>query len=449
MTSDLPPTHRRPERQVVRHELVVMSETSVHVVALPGTGELSVGRAADAAVRIDSADVSRCHAILRVRDGRFSIEDNGSANGCFVHGKRLPSTSAVDIAPGDAVHIGDFVLLVRAVHDARPPIARPPSIAAAGDVVVTSPAMMRIYALADPIAKSDLSVLVLGETGVGKDVFARHLHDQSARAVGAFVRLNCATLSEALLESELFGHVRGAFTGAVADKPGLFESAEGGTAFLDEIGDVSSGIQAKLLQVIETREVQRIGSVRPRAIDVRFIAATNRPLDTDAAAGRFRSDLYYRLAGFTVRIPPLRDRRDEIVPLAEGFVRRIASRMGIAPCAIDAPAAATLRAHGWPGNIRELRNTVERAVVLARGGPITQQLLEIATEPSTPTVAVPVEPELGFSPTELAEREQLMAALIAASGNQSRAARALGISRTRLLNRLEALRIRRPRKGAE
>jgi two-component system response regulator AtoC len=319
-----------------------------------------------------------------------------------------------------------------------------------------SPAMVALYSQIEPVARSNINVLILGETGVGKDVLARYIHDRSERRGKPFLRVNCVALAESLLESELFGHEKGAFTGALQRKPGLLESANGGSVFLDEIGELPQRLQPKLLQVVETREVLSIGSVKPRTIDVRFIAATNRDLEAEALSGLFRSDLYYRLAGFTAAIPPLRERREDVLPLSYGFLRRVATGTAGASPRIRDDAAVHLLDYAWPGNIRELRNVIERAVALSEGRSIGPEHLPLEKMRSVvlvrPRIAKPAnEPDAEFpltdlTPDEIAERQRITLALKECGGNQSLAAELLGISRSTLLNRLNAYRIRRPRK---
>jgi len=316
------------------------------------------------------------------------------------------------------------------------------------------------------IAAGEINVLILGETGVGKEVLSRSIHERSPRAKKPLVCLNCAALSESLLESELFGHEKGAFTGATQTKAGLLESAEGGTVFLDEIGEMPLALQAKLLRVLEQREVQRVGSLRPRPIDVRFIAATNRDLEAEIAAGRFRQDLFFRLNGIALSIPPLRERLDELEPLALAFIEQACARTKrtmrprLSPSALEA-----MRAYRWPGNIRELRNVMERAVLLCEDDTITLDVLpaQLAAAPSvrsTPGGSLrrdafarreeaPVEPiDVGVArPAD--ERERIIAALAACDGNQTRAARALGISRRTLISRIEEYDLPRPRKRTD
>ncbi len=319
-------------------------------------------------------------------------------------------------------------------------------------VVVASRRMRELHNLIGRIAPSDISVLLLGETGVGKEVMAETIHRRSRRADGPFLRLNCAALSETLLESELFGHERGAFTGATGAKPGLLETAAGGTVLLDEVGELPLSVQVKLLRVFEERAVMRVGALAPIAIDVRFVAATNRDLGQAIARGTFREDLYYRLAGITVTVPPLRDRLDEIEPLARRFIDLFCRRNQLAPGPhLSSSAADWLRTHSWPGNLRELRNLIERAVLLGRGPLILPEHLPldppsgstvIATPAATPERPVPITPPADHGD----ERARVIAALDACAGNQTRAAAMLGISRRTLVYRLDLYGLARPRK---
>jgi hypothetical protein len=245
-------------------------------------------------------------------------------------------------------------------------------------VVVQDGAMQRLQRLVKRIAVGTISVLLLGETGVGKEVLAESLHNESLRSKKPFLRLNCAALTETLLESELFGHERGAFTGAVHAKPGLLETAQGGTVFLDEVGELPHSTQVKLLRVLEERKVFRVGALKPRPIDVRFISATNRDLETQVAMGAFRQDLFFRLNGIALVIPPLRERLDEIEGLAKAFIQSASAQAGRArPPVLSLEALTLLRRYGWPGNIRELRNVIERAVLLCGDGPIALEHLPV------------------------------------------------------------------------
>jgi transcriptional regulator with PAS, ATPase and Fis domain len=307
--------------------------------------------------------------------------------------------------------------------------------------------MDALYRQTDPVARSKIPVLILGETGVGKDVLAQSIHQRSPRASRPFLRINCAALSEPLLESELFGHERGAFTGASQNKPGLLQAATGGTVFLDEIGELPQRLQPKLLQVLETQEILSVGSVKHRPIDVRFIAATNRNLSQDMARGEFRADLFYRLSGFTAFIPPLRERPEDIVPLARSFLQR-ASGNRASPLAFTEAAEDALVRHPWPGNARELKNVVERAVVLGRSERIDVEHLNLQSEPTNDSnVHAPNATRMSeLDEKELEDRQRILQALTDCAGNQSKAAEKLGISRSTLINRLDAYRIGRPRK---
>jgi two-component system, NtrC family, response regulator AtoC len=296
-----------------------------------------------------------------------------------------------------------------------------------------APEMQVIHELIARVAPSGISILILGETGVGKDVIAQRAHQLSPRAGQQFLRLNCGALSETLLESELFGYERGAFTGAVKAKPGLLESAQGGTVFLDEIGELPLHLQVKLLEVLETRQVTRVGGLRARPIDVRFLSATNRDLHQEVAQGRFRQDLLFRLEGVVVRVPPLRERRDDILPLARTFIAQAAHDLGRPPPAIGPDAERHLMTYAWPGNVRELRNAIARAVLLC-GERIEPDHLARPLLDDT------------VSSEEARDKQRIIAALEQCAGNQTRAARLLGIARSTLVLRLDAYGIPRPRR---
>ena len=307
--------------------------------------------------------------------------------------------------------------------------------------------MQDLYQLADRIAAGTITVLILGETGVGKEVLAERVHRASPRAAAPYLRLSCAALSETLLESELFGHEKGAFTGAGQAKPGLLETADGGTVFLDEVGELPHSIQVKLLRVLEERAAFRVGGLKPRPLDVRFVAATNRDLESEVARGSFRQDLFFRLSGATLVIPPLRERASEIPGLARAFAAQAAQQMGLAHPPPFAPEAlALMGSYAWPGNIRELRNAVERAVLLCEGGgPIT--LVHLPVDKMRPRASPPPAGLLSDGATEAdRERQRILHVLAACEGNQTEAARMLGIARRTLINRLEQYGISGPRK---
>lgn len=316
-----------------------------------------------------------------------------------------------------------------------------------GAPVCRDPAMRALLARAEQLARSEASVLVTGESGTGKEVLARHIHAASRRARGPFVALNCAALPENLLESELFGHEKGAFSGAVAARKGKFEQAERGTLLLDEIGEMDPRLQAKLLRAIQEREVDRLGGTQPVKVDVRILAATNRDLPAEVRAGRFREDLYFRLNVVQLRIPPLRERGEDILPLAAHFVSRYSAANGLPERPIAALAATRLMAHPWPGNVRELENAMHRAVLLASGREIGVEAIELAAMPDAPVaeavpaavVAKPAEPAIAAlvgRRMEEVERELILETLGRCLGNRTRAAEILGISIRTLRNKL-------------
>jgi len=303
-------------------------------------------------------------------------------------------------------------------------------------VEVRSEAFRRVLDLAARAAPFDTSILITGETGTGKEVIARHIHKLSRRAAGPFVAVNCGALPETLLESELFGHKAGAFTGAVADRVGLFEQAKGGTILLDEIGDISPAVQTKLLRVLQEKEIMRVGESVPRRVDVRIMAATNRDLDAAVREGKFREDLLYRLRVIEIEVPPLRERQEDIIPLARHMVERLAQTLKMPHLRLDATALDYLLRYPWPGNVRELENALERAAVFSGGGKITPECLppkivhgaSIATGIGDPTRSL-----------EDVEREHIRAVLARVNGNRSRAAKILGISPTTLWRRLREM----------
>jgi len=454
--------------------IVVLGEAGTPEIAIPTAG-LVIGRGEGCDVVIADDSVSRRHARI-VAFPAPRIEDLGSMNGTRVGGAVVPPGASRAVEPEAVIQLGSVTLVVThgsrratpstpAPADARP--ASPP------DVVVADPAMKQLYQLIDVIAPSVLPVLILGETGVGKEVYATSVHARSQRSRAPFLELNCAALPESILEGELFGHERGSFTGAVAQKIGLLESADGGTVFLDEVGELSLATQAKLLRVIENGEVIRLGGLRARKIDLRFIAATNRDLHQALANGTFRQDLFFRLNGISVTLPPLRKRRADIAPLAAALVRKAAAAIGKPEPRLAPEAIAALSAHTWPGNIRELRNVIDRAVLLcqSQGGTILPEHLLLVPPAASEEAAGDAEAAIDAAPratlpaaaakeperratsltgeVESYERRRIVEALDQCSGNQSRAAKLLGISRRALVYRLDLYGIPRPRKGRD
>jgi DNA-binding NtrC family response regulator len=301
-----------------------------------------------------------------------------------------------------------------------------------------SPAIIDVMKTLARVAASQATVLILGETGTGKELVARTIHRYSERASRRFVTVNCSALADGLLESELFGHVKGAFTGAATSRPGLFREADNGTLFLDEIGDISPGLQARLLRVLQEHEIVPVGSEAPVRVDVRVLAATHRDLPELVRQGRFREDLYYRLDVVTLSLPPLRDRRQDIPLLIDHFLRTLSSRHGRGPVAIDPEAQRRLLGYDWPGNIRELQNVLERAVLLAEQGVIGPEHLATSVRPSPATLPDTGTQESVLRPLEELERDHVIRVLAATGGNREESSRILGISRrtlTRMIQR--------------
>ncbi|MBL8685490.1 MAG: sigma 54-interacting transcriptional regulator [Myxococcales bacterium] len=444
-----------------RVDLVFVIDGQSTARPLPEKGRLVIGRGAETSVCVPHRSLSREHAALTLPD--LVLEDLGSTNGTFVRAlqpdgstieTKVVAGKAVRLAPGSTVRFGAVTAVlvpsfVRTADDR----------AITTDAVALDPRMREIDALVARVAPSDIPVLILGETGVGKEVLAEKIHRSSTRRDRPMLKLNCAALSEQLVESELFGHEKGAFTGASVAKPGLIETAAGGTVMLDEIGDLRLEAQAKLLRVLEEGKVLRVGALAPRAVDVRFVAATHRDLEQSVTRGAFRRDLYFRLAGVVFRIPPLRERKSEILPLARGFLKAACLRYkrSFEP-ALSEELLEFLQHHAWTGNVRELRHSVERAVLLCDGPVLDVRHFDLsgpvfeaspAREPAASVAsAAPPPPESPTTRNPLGlSRERIVAALEQHAGNQTRAAKSLGISRRTLVNWIERYGLARPRAG--
>ncbi len=341
-------------------------------------------------------------------------------------------------------------------------IARYATPPRAEGVIATDPRTRDILLLASRVARTDATVLLTGESGTGKEVFARYIHDQSARAKGPFVAINCAAIPDNLLEATLFGHEKGAFTGAQGAQAGKFEQANGGTLLLDEISEMPLGLQAKLLRVLQEREVERVGGKRPVPLDIRILATSNREMATEVSAGRFREDLFYRLNVFPLAIPGLRERPDDILPLARHFLALHGSRLGCL-ARLSAGAEAKLAAYAWPGNVRELENVIQRALIMASGEvidvdalPISGPLAAAAAWPSSPSNNLPTiaaaPPPPATSPVSPAnmrdlERQHILDTLAKVGGSRKKAVDLLGISERTL--RYKLAQYRREEDGAD
>jgi DNA-binding NtrC family response regulator len=314
------------------------------------------------------------------------------------------------------------------------------------NLIGSGPGMRRVFDTIRKVAETDLTLLVRGESGTGKELVAEAAHQHSARREGPFVAVNCAAISRELVESELFGHEKGAFTGADAKRKGRFEAAHGGTIFLDEIGDMAPETQAKVLRVLQERRFERVGSTQPVEVDVRIIAATHRDLEADVKTDRFREDLYYRLKVVEIEIPALRERREDIPALVDQFLSQLAERLGRPPRAIRSEALARLARHDWPGNVRELRNVVEQAAVLAAGEAIEVEDLRLP-DATDGAVSGPALPDAPFADAKRQvmgdfERSYLLAALRRHGGNISRTAAAIGMVRQSLQQKIRELELR-------
>jgi len=418
--------------------LLVFERGSSWMFELPCRGDVVIGRGADVELRLSDPSVSRRHAVARVHpDG--VVVDNLGQDGTLVNGERILRGCRLRV--GDTLRICDAMLVL---YESALPGPAPAPVVSASDlargglavfgtrkigrrtVTIADPAMIRLYSLIDRLAAVDLPILICGETGSGKELAATAVHERSPRGDGPLVAVNCAAIPETLLESELFGYERGAFSGAVAAKAGLFEAASGGTLFLDEIGDLPLSVQGKLLRVLETRRVTRIGDIREREVDVRLVAATNRDLQDEVVRGRFRKDLYYRLSGGTLVVPPLRERMNELPLLAQALLSDARARAGTRPMSLAPEAIAELSRHAWPGNVRELKNVME---YLAAAHPETTlgaahvaARLELRAAPANPWPRAHGE----FQPIadELRELEtrRMREALEATGWNQTRAA---------------------------
>jgi DNA-binding NtrC family response regulator len=424
-TLTLPPGGRREGGSY----LLRFEQDTCTRVPLPDDGVILIGRGDDVDLRVSDGAASRRHALLTIAAGLARLTDLDSHNGTRINGE--PLTEARALASGDVITVGDCVLVVHCAAAVPPAaVARAATRLTVGEYrpVVADPAMTRIFELLRRLAPRDLPVLISGETGVGKELAALALHDWSPRSRRPFVTLNCAALPESLVESELFGYERGAFSGAVAAKPGLLESASGGTVFFDEIGELAPNVQAKLLRAFEAKRITRLGGLTERRIEVRVVAATNRDLEQACRAGSFRQDLFFRLAGATVIVPPLRERSLEVPALARVFLDEACAAAGRSTMAISAAAMQRLASHAWPGNVRELKNAMEYAAAA-----VTDDTLEPHHLPDrmAPADAAAPPPPGGFvrvsDELRSLERARMLEALEAAGGVQARAAEIIGM----------------------
>ena len=431
-----------------------------------GQKEVKIGRGREADLQLPDPSVSRLHAKVFRVGGQYFLADLRSRNGTHADGKRITQLSLED---GRMFQVGPF-----RIHFHRPvsgfpageePTAPPGSPSSTADSAETEPVRVakrteapavtveapfgliggsahvrKLVATIRRVAASDVPVLIEGETGSGKELVARGIHDASARRERPFIVVNCGAISPNLIESELFGHEKGAFTGATAQRKGAFELSNSGTIFLDEIGELPITLQPNLLRALEQKEVKRVGGNDLLLADVRILAATNRNLREEIARKTFREDLYFRVGAITVSIPPLRDRREDVSTLARHFLAEMKSPASgllpdLSPAALDA-----MISHDWPGNVRELRNAIQRAVVMADSGELTGHDFSFLRRAAEPEAGAETPP--GLSRWEQAERTNILGELARQMGNKTKAARALGIAKSTLFEKLKKYGIR-------
>ena len=424
--------------------LLELASVELRVVDGPDRGLSLVADRASVRVGTDASNqlilhdttVSRIHCELQIRRGSVRIVDLGSTNGTRVDSVVVQSA---DVGPGSVIRVGATTIVVD--YGDEPMQLRLSERESFGHVLGASTEMRRVYAVLERVAPSTTTLLIVGETGTGKEVVARSLHEASPRHAKPYVVVDCGAIAENLIESELFGHARGAFSGASGERRGLFEEAHGGTLFLDEIGELPLALQPKLLRAMETREVRRVGENTTRPIDVRVIAATNRPLATSVNQGTFRSDLYFRLAVVELDLPPLRARREDIPVLAQHFYSRTAGENESLPDEF----VASLMSRAWPGNVRELRNFIERSACLGFAKPREAPRPASATLPLGLEAVVPL--DLPFKEARVAwmerfEQVYLSALLRKTGGNITHAAELAGLHRRSLQRLLDGLGLR-------
>jgi DNA-binding NtrC family response regulator len=410
-----------------RCQLVVIDGPDAGRAVALGTTPVRVGTREGCALRLSDPRVSGEHLEVWAEEAGFGVRDLGSRNGTLYEGSRLGEAR---VRVGATFKLGRSFVRIQA--EGQPWEVTPSQTRRFGELVGESLAMRELFAVLEHVAPTDTTVLVQGETGTGKEGVARALHEASARRKGPFVAVDCGALPEGLVESELFGHVKGAFTGALAARAGAFARARGGTLFLDELAGIPPSVQARLLRVLEERRVRPVGGDAEQAVDVRVVAASRVDLSLAVAEGKFRPDLYYRLAVVTLTLPALRQRREDLALLVAELLRR----RGFEPGAVRGPGLELLSGHDWPGNVRELRNVLERSLVLSPGVGRFEQL-RLSLQPQGTGAELPLRTDLPFAEAKQAvvesfERHYLRDVLARARGNLSEAARQAGVDRKHL-----------------
>lgn len=409
-------------RNTVPHLREIGADVALIDLHMPEVGGLEVLKAM-------RASAPQCRPILMTGEGSIESAIEAVKLGALDYlTKPLPLTRVRQLLDGVRDEIGGREALLLAEHDTATRLTF-------CGMVGRAPVMQELFALLRRLAPHVRITLVTGETGTGKELVARALHQLGPRRNKRFITINCSAVVESLFESELFGHVRGAFTGATENKIGMFEAADGGTLFLDEVGELPASAQAKLLRALELGEIQRVGALDTRKVDVHVVAATNRDLRAEVAAARFRQDLLYRLNVVEVGIPPLRERREDITYLTAAFIEACRKRMGVGITALTPGAERALLDHSWPGNVRELRNVVERACMLADGQLLTER--DVAGALPAASITPPLTLHAQKGATKRLDAGDIQRALADNGGNKAAAARVLGLSRRALYRRLE------------
>jgi DNA-binding NtrC family response regulator len=398
------------------------------------SGSLSIGTDPGNDLVLTDLTVSRRHALLTITSGGIQIEDLASKNGCWIQGARVTGAT---IPEGSQLLVGSTLLKVSGAS--QPLVVEPGPETQFAGMISGCEAMREVFALVRQMSLYDLPVLIDGETGTGKELVSRALHDSGPRAAKSYQVLDCGSLVRELLATQLFGHEKGAFTGATEMRKGIFETANGGTVVLDEIGEMELGLQTHLLRVLETHEICRLGSQQRIPVSFRVVSASHRDLQKMVAAGTFRADLYYRLSAVTIQMPPLRDRKGDVPILLESFLERCASRNSIPVPAVAPDAQELMERHRWPGNIRELKNAADALCVMAQGKSVMRHhVQQVLRQPASPLE--------NSAPVDAAdpERASILSVLQQVRWNRTRAARLLGMSRSTLYEKMERLGIHRP-----
>ncbi len=388
---------------------------------------VSIGTLLENSLVLTDPTVSRRHAVVEETPGGYVLRDLGSTNGTFLDGVRVREGY---LSSGSAIRLGQTEMIFSPLEE-RVEITRSQRDRF-GDLIGASASMREIFGILERVAPTDITVLIQGETGTGKELAAHAIHRNSRRASAPFVVFDCGAVAPNLIESELFGHEKGAFTDAVRSRQGALELADGGTLFLDEIGELAPSLQPKLLRALDHHEVKRVGAEQPVRVNVRVVAATNRDLEKEVKAGRFREDLYYRLSAVSILLPPLRKRREDIEPIASHLLAAVSADTGKKLTGLSPEAAAALSAYAWPGNVRELKNVLERASALSDGKRIEARDLFLTQGKKTSTLE-----GLSGKTLEEIEKAAIHATLGAVAGNKTEAAKLLGIAYSTLYEKMK------------